>query len=386
MRALSRTVLSSLVAIAALTGFGSSTALAADSLTVTTPYPAIVVGPGSKVSFDLTIKTTAAARVDLSLSGVPDKWTATIRGGGFDITAVQTDGKNATTASVDVTVPNDATGKSEMVLTAQALGQTVTVPLDVDVQASAAGTVTLTTDVPAQHGSSSSTFSFNLTLDNETSQDLTFSVVATGPDTSWTVSAQLTGSSQAASAIVKAGSTSGVSVNVTPPSGVTAGNYPITVTASAGGKQIQQALEVDITGSYTLAMSTPNQVLSTSGPAGSVTEQQITLTNNGTAPITNVAVTASGPTNWTFDFDQKQIASIGAGQTVTVTAKITPSSDAIAGDYELTFNANGDQSTTATQTIRFTVQTSILGGIIGIAIVVVVAVAVWFVFRRYGRR
>jgi len=153
MRALPRTVLASTLAILALSGVAGSTALAAGQLTVTTPYPSVVVGPGSKVSFDLTVKTTTSARVDLALSGTPSGWTAAVRGGGFDIGAVQTNGKDATTASVDVTVPDSATGKSTITLTASGLGETVTLPLDIDVQASAAGKVTLTTDVPSQKGS-----------------------------------------------------------------------------------------------------------------------------------------------------------------------------------------------------------------------------------------
>ena len=133
MRALPRIVLASILAALAATGFGQAV-LAAGSLTVTTPYPAVVVGPGSKVACELTIKTTAEARVDLSLSGVPTGWDATIHGGGFDITAVQTNGKDATTASVDVTVPADASGKSTISVTAKALGETVTLPLDVEVE------------------------------------------------------------------------------------------------------------------------------------------------------------------------------------------------------------------------------------------------------------
>ena len=262
MRALPRIVLASSLALATLSAYGSAV-LAAGELTVTTPYPAIVVGPGSKVSFSLTIKTTTEARVDLSLAGAPASWAAKIRGGGFDISAVQTNGKDPTTASVELTVPADATGTTRITLTAKALGQTVELPLDVTVQASAAGDVTLTTDVPAQRGSSSQTFTFNLTIDNTTSQDLTFSVNAQGPD-GWTTDARLTGSAQAASAIVKAGDTASVTITANPPDGVTAGAYPIDVTATAGAKQVTSQLEVDITGSYTLGMSTPNQVLSTS--------------------------------------------------------------------------------------------------------------------------
>src|SRR5207253_127054 len=107
---------------------------------------------------------------------------------------------------------------------------------------------------------------------------LTVSVTAQGPD-GWTTDAKLTGSAQTASAIVKAGSSTSVTVSATPPDGVAAGQYPIDVTATAGTKTYPLELGVEITGSYTLTMSTPTQALSNSGSAGSVTDQQITLTN-----------------------------------------------------------------------------------------------------------
>jgi len=386
MRALPRSVLATTLALVAMSSLVGSTALAADVLTVTVPYPAVVVGPGSKVTFDVTIKTTSPGRVDLSLTGAPSGWTAKIRGGGTDISAVSTNGKDPVTASVDVTLPADATGSGSMNLVATGLGQTVTTALSISIDSSAAGDVTLTTDVPSLKGSSKNPFTFNLTIDNSTAQDLTYSVSAQGPD-GWTTTATITGSAQAASAIVKAGSSASVTLTVTPPDSVAAGQYPIDVTATAGGKPYTKELSVEITGSYTLQMSTPNQVLSASGNAGTETDQQLTLTNSGTAAITNVKLSGScGSTNWKFDFDQPTVASIDAGATVTVTAKVTPAGDAIAGDYNLTFSAAGDNSTNASTSIRFTVQTSIFSGLVAVAIVVLLVAGLWLVFRRYGRR
>lgn len=362
----------------------ATTALAAGTLTLTTPYPAVVVGPGSKVSFDLIIKSSPATRVDLLVSGVPGDWGASLFGGGSVIDAVQTNGTDAATARLDVTVPATATGSTRIVVSASALGNKVALPIDIRVEPQAAGTIALTTDFPSQKGAASATFTFNLTLQNGTAQDLTFGVNAQGPD-GWTVDATLTGQSQAASASVKAGSTSGVSVTAKPPQAVTAGAYTIDVVATAGTKQIKQQLEVDVVGSYKLTMSTPNSVLSTSGSAGSVTQQQITLANGGTAPITNVAVSGSGPTNWKIDFDQPTVATIPPGQSVTVTARITPSGDAIAGDYSLSFTATADQ-TTADQTIRFTVEASLVWAIVGIVLIGAVGLGLWWIFRRYGRR
>lgn len=368
-----------------LVGLSAPVVSAAGSVSLTTSYPGVVVSPGSRVSFDINVKSSPAARVDLAVSGVPSGWTATLQGGGFVVDAVQTNGKDPVVVRLDVSIPATASGTTHITVTGTGLGQSVTLGLDVHVQAQAGGDVSLTTDVPSVQGSSSSSFSFNLTIHNDTPGDLTFSVNATGP-TGWTVDAKLSSSSQAASAIVTAGSTQGVSVTANPPAGVAAGSYPVDVTATAGDKQIKQQLTVNIIGSYTLSMSTPDQVLSNHGTTGSATTQQIVISNAGTAPVTNVKVSASAPTNWKVDLDKATIDSIPAGQSVTVTATITPSSDAITGDYQLTFSATSDQSSSASEDIRFTVETSIVGAVVGIALIVLVFVGLWWVFRRYGRR
>ena len=383
MRALPRPVIALTLAIVAVAGIGP-VALAADSLTVTTPYPAIVVGPGSHASFDLTIKTASAARVDLSLTGAPSGWTAKIRGGGFDIEAVQTNGTDPTTAAIDVTVPADAAGSATLTLTARALGQTVVLPLNVKVEASAAGDVTLTTDVPSKVGTASTNFTFNLTLENTTSQDLTYSATAEGP-TGWNVEATLTGQTQAASAILKAGSSAGISVSADPPATVVAGTYPIKVTATAGSETITQDLQIEVTGSYSMTVSTPSGVLSGSGSAGSETDQQILITNTGTAEITNITLSGTGASNWKITFDEATIPSIPANQSKTVTAKIVPSNDAIAGDYLLTISATSDAASADTD-IRFTVQTGLQWALVGGALIALVVIGVWWVFQRYGRR
>ena len=375
-----------LLAITAIVGLSAPAALAADTLTLTSSYPGVVVAPGSHVSFDINVKSSPAARVDLKLSGVPSDWTASLQGGGFVVNAVQTNGKDAVAVRLDLGIPDGASGTTHLTVTGTGLGQTVNLGLDVTVQAQAGGDVQLTTDVPSVQGASSSSFTFQLSIHNNTPSDLTFTVAATGP-TGWTVDAKLNAASQAASAVVTAGAVSAVTVTATPPDGVAAGSYPIQMVATSGDKQYTQDLTVNITGSYTLAMSTPDEVLSNTGNAGSATTQQVVISNNGTAEVTNVKLTATAPTNWKVDFGQQAtIDSIPAGQSVTVTATVTPSNDAITGDYQLTFSASSDQSTTASIDIRFTVQTSLLWGAVGILLIVAVFVGLWWVFRRYGRR
>jgi uncharacterized repeat protein (TIGR01451 family) len=161
------------------------------------------------------------------------------------------------------------------------------------------------------------------------------------------------------------------------------------VTATAGTTTIPGKLGIDITGSYSLKLSTPNDVLSASGSAGSPMTQTLTVQNTGTAALTGVKVTATPPSGWTVTFDPVSIDTIAPNATGTVTATITPSSDAVAGDYVVTFNANnGASGATATGSadIRFTVNTSPVWAIVGIAIIVLILGGLFYVFRTYGRR
>lgn len=358
-------------------------ALAA-GLTMTTPYPSVVVSPGTQVTFDLSIKTTGSARVNLSLSGVPSSWKANLHGGGFVVGAVQTNGSDATTVRLDVDVPADATGSTQISVTASDGGATVTLPLDIKVEANAGGEVTVKPDYTALRGSSNQSFTFNLSISNQTPEDLTYTATGEGP-VGWTVDVTLTGQSQAVSGTVKANGGSNAAVKVTPADNTEAGTYPIAVVATVGGKPYPVQLSVEVTGSYSMVVTTPTTVLSASGNAGQVMEQQFTIENTGTAPINNIVMTGQLPTNWKVEFDPGTTTSIPAKGQATVTAKITPASDAIAGDYSLTFTARGDEANDQVD-IRFTVATSIVGAIIGGLLILAAVGGLWWVFRRYGRR
>ena len=359
-------------------------AAAADTLTLTTPYPAVAVAPGTKVSFDLTIQSTASERVGLTVKSTPPGWTATLLGGGFTVDGVLTTADKPSTVRLDVSVPADAKAQGiRLLVVAAASGATTTLPIDIRVTPQAAGEVTLTTDFPQLKGPSTATFKFNLTLHNDTSEDLPFTGTATGPD-GWTITTQVSTESQAASAIVKAGATTPVTVTATAPANVAAGVAPISVDVTSGSHSAHADLAAEVTGTYTIKLTTPDAVLSTQATAGSNTDLSLLVVNSGTAPVTGVKLTATAPKGWkvTFEPDTTDVA---AGQQVTVIAHMTPSGDAIAGDYAVTFTATADQATSSAD-IRVTIQTGLLGGLVGIGLIVLVIAGLGWVFLRYGRR
>jgi uncharacterized membrane protein len=357
---------------------------AAGEITLTTPFPAIAVAPGSAPSFEISVTTSAPGRVGLSVGNVPTGWTAVLRGGGFTIDGVESDGKTATKVTLNVTVPTDATeGTTRIVVRGTVSGASTTLPVDIRVAPNAAGDISLTTDTPQLKGASDASFPFSLTLKNDTAEDLPFSVVAAGP-AGWTVTAQVGSQAQAASVVVKAGSSSTVSVSAKAAEGTEAGTYPITVDATSGSRSAHSDLSVEITGSYKLALSTSDQRLNMSGTAGSVSDITLTLTNSGTADIEGAAMSATAPTGWKTDFDTPSVT-VPAGKTVNVVAHVTPSSDAIAGDYVTTFKATAPVAN-ASADIRVTIQTSLLWGIVGIGLIALVLIGLWWTFQRYGRR
>ncbi len=376
------------------TAIGPSPVAAADPITVFTPYPAVSVAPGSKVSFTLTVKSNVRRQVALAVSGVPSGWTATLHGGGYVIDAVTADpSASAPEVRLDVAVPADATALTAHIAVTGSSGSfSDRLALAVTVSPQAGGSVDLKTDFPVLQGPASGTFSFSLTLSNDTPQDLTFSLGAQGP-AGWTVSARPSSQEQASSTIVNAGSTSTISVSANPPDGVTAGDYPITVTASAGAQTVEAKLGVTIVGDYKLNLTTPDGRLNANGNAGSQISRTLTVQNQGSAPLTGVKLTATPPSGWKVTFSPSDtIDQVAPGQDGQVTALITPSGDAVAGDYVVNFSASATSAdssgsaASASQEIRVTVETSLVWGLVGLLLIAAVLAGLYWVFRTYGRR
>jgi uncharacterized membrane protein len=381
------------IAAATLALAGLAPSAFAVDFAVTTPYPAIAVAPGSSASFDLTITTPTEGTVELAVTGAPTGWKATIHGGGFVVSGVTASPSKAGTARLDVDVPADTTStKGSLTVTARRGGQTATLPITISVDANVAGDITLTTSSPTLTGSSDAPFTFDLTLTNGSAEDQTVSATATTQSPGWNITTKLA-QANAASTVVKAGSTTTITVTATPPENAPAGQTKIAVAAHAGAKTITGELGVEITGSYSMTLTTPNQLVSARGPAGSGTTQQVVVTNTGTAPLTNVKLTATKPTNWDVKFDAQSdtIPSIDVGKTATVSATIVPSGEAVTGDYKVTISGSSDATPPATAAnadlaMTFTVETSPIWLLAGFALIVIILGALFYVFRTYGRR
>jgi uncharacterized membrane protein len=84
-------------------------------------------------------------------------------------------------------------------------------------------------------------------------------------------------------------------------------------------------------------------------------------------------------------FEPATVPSIDAGQFKDVVARITPTSDAITGDYNVVMTAKATEASGNT-TIRVKVETPAFWWIAGLLLIVAVFAGLYWVFRTYGRR
>ena len=164
---------------------GASAVSAAAAITLTTPYPADRRRARAPASASTSrSRPTAAAASTSRSAGAPADWTAVLRGGGFTIDGVETDGTTADEDHPQRDGPGHAAAGTQRIDVAAptASRRLDDAGVDIRVTPTAAGEVTLTTDTPQLKGASDATFSFSLTLTNDTPEDLPFSAAATGPD------------------------------------------------------------------------------------------------------------------------------------------------------------------------------------------------------------
>ena len=376
------------LAMAVVPATGASPAAAQDSgLVVTTPYPSVAVQPGSSIEFDLDVAAAQRESVALSVTEAPRGWTTTLRGGGFVISAVTAGPADSDMeASLEVAVPADAApGTYPLRLQASAPSSTTDLRLELEVRSEIDAGVSLTADFPSLRGEPASTFTYTLTITNNTPAEQTFTFAPRGPQ-GWEVTASPTAEEQANTVTIEAGADAQVRVEATPPQTASQGEYPISVdVTSAHGGSGTIELTAEVTGTPQVELTTADQRLNTSGEANQVKRVPFIVANTGTAELTDVKLAATAPRDWEVSFEPEQIAEVRPNETAQVVAVIKPAEGSVAGDYMITTRASAG-SNSANVELRYSVEGSRWFGVAGIAAIVGAVAVLGLAFWRFGRR
>ena len=324
---------------------------------------------------------------DLSIVSIPDSWEGYFSGSGSQISRVHVENGAESTVTFNLEIPEDA-AEGDYTVQLQATsdtGLTDVTDLVLSIQEVQYGQGSFEAEYPEQEGASGTAFSFSTTLVNNSAADQSYSLSAEAPE-GWQVSFQPSGeSTQVASIEVAAASSEGLTVSVTPPENVEAGDYTIPISATSASDTLETELSVTITGTYALELSTPSGLLSFDAHANRESDVTLSITNNSNVDLQNITLTSSAPTDWTVMFDESSIEVLEAGATQEITAHVTPGDSAMTGDYVTTITASCSE-TSDTAEFRVSVKTDTIWGIVAIVIILALVAGVGAVFKKYGRR
>jgi len=358
---------------------------------LTTSWPEMTIKPGETQSVSLSLRNEKLPpqRATIEVSGVPEGWEWSLKGGGREVTAAIVSPDSTERLTLELTPPGDAStdGEHAIEVRARTATETVTLPLVVRLSETeeVASGLSLEPELPALRGTARSTFSFKIRVKNEGAEDGLFNLTASVPAGFQTRFKKGYGSEEITGLPIAAGATETVTMEVIPSRGVAAGRYEAGFEVSGEGLSGTTQLSLDVTGEPQLAIVGPQERLSGEAVAGRESSFTFTLVNTGTAPATDLELSATPPSGWTVAFEPQDIAQIAPNSTGEVSVKITPSEQAIAGDYMVSVRASNDTVSESVQ-FRVTVRTSTMWGAAGLGVIAVAALVLGGAVMRYGRR
>jgi uncharacterized repeat protein (TIGR01451 family) len=371
----------------------ASTAFAADrpdvkGLYLLADYPAVSVQPGTTANIPIKLQNYGVApeRFQLSVSGVPAGWTATLLGGGQPIAAAMPATDAGVSLELRLDVPaNAGAGTQTLTVNAEGQGNTVSLPIAVTLAQKLPAKLKVDTALPALRGTSKSSFEYQLTIKNDSGRNLTVSFTAQAPKNFETSFTEAYGSQELSSVAIEAGKSKDVKLKVRPPSTVDAGTYPVSVTVSAEGATAKTDVSLEIIGQPRLSISGRDGLLSMRAEAGQQSTFPIIVSNTGSAPADDIELSGSAPSGWKLEFNPKTIAKIEPGKDAEAQALVTPTEKSLAGDYQTTLRA-ASRGETASSQVRVTVVTSTVWGIAGVGIIAAALLIMVGAVVRFGRR
>jgi uncharacterized membrane protein len=355
----------------------------AQNLQLYTTYPKISVSPGEVIDYNVELINNSSVTRNgrISLQNLPKDWDYEMKSGNYSAEEISVLPKERKSLNLKVIVPSKIEkGQYRFQLVAQ--GES-SLPLTVDVTTDGKSSSEFNSPQTNMEGSAKSTFTFNASLLNRSSDAQVYRLGA-NLQPGWGATFKVDGK-QVSSVNIEGNQRKDILIEILPPESVKKGKYTIPLFAQSPLNQSDLSLEVVITGSYGIQLTTPEGLLSTTATANRNKSIQFLVKNTGSSDLSQINLNASAPSQWEAHFEPSRISSLKAGESQTVTAIIKPAKKAIAGDYQITLDAKNNETSDSVK-FRVTVETSLLWGWVGILIIAIAVALVYFLIRKYGRR
>ncbi|KXA96897.1 hypothetical protein AKJ37_04190 [candidate division MSBL1 archaeon SCGC-AAA259I09] len=365
-------------------------------VSMTTPFPHVVIGSGESVDRKITIHNPSSSSklVNFSISTANDNWSASLRESGVEVKSAYLQAGGESNLTLRISPPTD-TKEGTYPVEVKALNQEETV-LDtleilVDVEPSAVTGIEVQTKYPKMEGPPGKKMEFTIDVTNHGDRKtINYGVNVQGQEGWKTNISPRFEDKSINSQSFEAGEEKTINLTVTPPETVKPDDYKVDFVASSGAVKDNLSLIVSIPGTYKLDLTTKTGRLNTKIERGSTGTVQLVVRNRGSAPLKNIQLSTGYnlPSGWSTEFNPETVPVIEPKSQQTVELTVETADDTVPGDYSFEIRANATEpyDRTASFDLRVTVSPGTSWGFVGIGIIGIILAGLFLMFWRFGRR
>ncbi len=364
-------------------------------LLLSTPFTGVTIEQGQSVTTNIKLRNNLNAtslNVEILIQK-PDGWEVELTYRGYKVFRFFLEPEEEKTITVKIKVPENAEpGVNVVSFKAQDV-QGAMASNDVAIQFNVVekpkkNPIELEVSFPSLSGGADDTLEYRFDLRNNLDKEITVGLKALNVPEGWIVRFKPSAFEQkviSSVTIGPKGRETGLVMEVKPVSTAKPGDYKITLVAETEEFTAQTEVTATITGKAEYSLSTPNQLLSFEVGAGEEKQLTVVISNDGSEDLTDISLSVSAPSGWTASVEPEKVSLLRAGDATTVTLKVKPPANALAGDYSLRVSAYHPDAGSERLQFRVTVTKQTFWGFIGVAVVVVSVLALLVVFWRFGR-
>ena len=357
-------------------------------------YSGVIVSEDDDVSIDVMVINQGRRdeNIQLSVTSIPEGWKAWIKTYSFGVTGVHVESDKSKNLTLRAE-PKEGVGQGTYTFGIRArtedgkLTSTSQVVITVEgkKEEKKAEGIKITTSYPVLRGPTDAEFEFSLEVENKLDKDTIFNLSSQGPE-NWDINFKPAYEDKFISSLrLKGNQSQTMAVALKPHPLSKPGEYPILVKVNSPEAKGEVTLTVVLTGTYKLDAGTANGLLSLNTVRGKEGNLSMYVKNGGSAALTNLQFVSFKPENWKVEFTPEKIDTLAPDELKQVEVSITPTDQALVGDYSVGLNADAGKVSKAIE-LRVTVKASTAWGWIGIGIIVLVVAGLVVIFIRLGRR
>ncbi|MFW0860018.1 MAG: NEW3 domain-containing protein [Dehalococcoidia bacterium] len=240
-------------------------------------------------------------------------------------------------------------------------------------------------DVPSKTITAGTRPVFAITIENIGEFEDTFKLRVAGLPHGWHARYMVRGTEvEVTEVFIRSGESKDLDLEIIPPHGIGIGEYNFASVIESSALVYDEALSLSIRG--TIDMLVGFDRLRVEITRGGTASFEVTVRNHGRGiSLTDVRPDVSAPEGWHVEITPRTVTRIVPGERKVFNVVVIPPADIVAGEYRLRMTVGSDQIEEEVEFRVIVVEGPFLA-LLGVAILIMVAIGLWVIFRKFGRR